>query len=897
MGHRTEQNGQADQVDDSARYGSSEEASQIGWGRSALVVAWLFLCVTALMGWMMRWHMVWPIPGLNYGNMLHGHSHTGFLGWVFNALFVFGVAAFAKEPDRRFFRWLFWVTQVPMAVMVVSFPMEGYGVLSIVVSTLHLVAGFVYAIRLMMDNRVGSAAGLWMKLALCFMMLSALGPLALGPIKAAGLGDSAWYRNAIYFYLHFQYNGWFLFMLIALAVERASKSGYLPGLQMRWALIGMVVGCVGGYAHSVLWMRPDAWVYRIAGVGAWAQLAGWVLLSRGLKRWFRSSVKGVKPFLWVAWISLSLKVLLQVITVFPWLSGYAESSRFAVLFYLHLVLLGGVTPMLLAEGLMRGWIGMNRWVMASGKVALGGFAMQQMLLLLPDAGAMMGFGVPRYWNEGLLFAATWMTVGVFGLGAGFFAVPLIRIKELRRNPCDVKGMEAGSEQSIPRFESVQPLEDIRENRNGLGVQGPESHRVFLWVFLVVGMGCLWLALTQMLREPEVILTGFWSGSGMYVAVLLIPGWLGSIVCLAAYSLFPAVMKSGVFSRGAIVVHLLLHVTGCYWMGTGALRGLPQDVDLGLLLTFAGGALCAGNLLLAACRVNRWDPSDLMLHASLFWLLMAGLCAWMMRSGRLMIPASESGLGLLHLLLPYVVGGFGWMGLLGLSLKLIPWLADTKERPGLRSWFGFVMMNTGLFLLFPAYIGSFEHSHIIAGIPFLIGTVAVVLDLVRMLVASERPLDAGLWAAGIGFAIGSGIVLIIVTGHRFSGGQWAFPPAEVVRVLTMAAVFGPFTLAILGLGPRIVPLLSDQQDMFWARRLKQVGLGTRSISKVVSLLTIVGSANVAAALFMGDPTGVRVAALMMMVALGWYMIGIGRALPLLAVSSRAFGDPDKLSAKN
>ena len=134
MEHRTEQNGQADQVDDSVRIGSSEEASQIGWGRSALVVAWLFLCVTALMGWMMRWHMVWPIPGLNYGNMLHGHSHTGFLGWVFNALFVFGVAGFAKEPDRRFFRRLFWVTQVPMAVMVVSFPMEGYGVLSIVVS-------------------------------------------------------------------------------------------------------------------------------------------------------------------------------------------------------------------------------------------------------------------------------------------------------------------------------------------------------------------------------------------------------------------------------------------------------------------------------------------------------------------------------------------------------------------------------------------------------------------------------------------------------------------------------------------------------------------------------------------------------------------------------------------
>ncbi|MBN2233870.1 MAG: hypothetical protein JW706_01870, partial [Opitutales bacterium] len=100
------------------------------------------------------------------------------------------------------------------------------------------------------------------------------------------------------------------------------------------------------------------------------------------------------------------------------------------------------------------------------------------------------------------------------------------------------------------------------------------------------------------------------------------------------------------------------------------------------------------------------------------------------------------------------------------------------------------------------------------------------------------------------------------------------------------VFGPFTLAILGLGPRIVPLLSDQQDTLWARRLKQVGLGTRSISKVVSLLTIVGSANVAAALFMGDPTGVRVAALMMMVALGWYMIGIGRTLPLLAVSNHA-----------
>ena len=48
------------------------------------------------------------------------------------------------------------------------------------------------------------------------MVISTMGPWAIAVISAKGLAGSEYFNAAIYFFLHFQYNGWFAFAIIGL---------------------------------------------------------------------------------------------------------------------------------------------------------------------------------------------------------------------------------------------------------------------------------------------------------------------------------------------------------------------------------------------------------------------------------------------------------------------------------------------------------------------------------------------------------------------------------------------------------------------------------------------------------------------------------------------------------
>ena len=51
------------------------------------------------------------------------------------------------------------------------------------------------------------------KTSLYYLFISSLGPWAVGGVMATLGTDTIWYLLAIYFYLHFQYNGWFILAL------------------------------------------------------------------------------------------------------------------------------------------------------------------------------------------------------------------------------------------------------------------------------------------------------------------------------------------------------------------------------------------------------------------------------------------------------------------------------------------------------------------------------------------------------------------------------------------------------------------------------------------------------------------------------------------------------------
>lgn len=99
--------------------------------RQAFAVTGGFLIVVAALGALLRWQSVWPMTGVNYSHWLHAHSHTAFLGWVFNAFLALPLRRFVVPEAGHAFCRLFLLMQVAVLVMLFAYPIEGYGAVSI----------------------------------------------------------------------------------------------------------------------------------------------------------------------------------------------------------------------------------------------------------------------------------------------------------------------------------------------------------------------------------------------------------------------------------------------------------------------------------------------------------------------------------------------------------------------------------------------------------------------------------------------------------------------------------------------------------------------------------------------------------------------------------------------
>ena len=112
--------------------------------------------------------------------------------------------------------------------MLISFPIQGYGFVSILFSTLSVFASYYFAVLFWKDlNRIPiqSVSHSWFKLALLGNVISSAGPFSLAYMMASHHMQQNWYLASIYFYLHFQYNVWFFFACMGLLSYRLAAIG------------------------------------------------------------------------------------------------------------------------------------------------------------------------------------------------------------------------------------------------------------------------------------------------------------------------------------------------------------------------------------------------------------------------------------------------------------------------------------------------------------------------------------------------------------------------------------------------------------------------------------------------------------------------------------------------
>lgn len=376
----------------------------------AFSIALGFLLVVAILGSLLRLQTLWPLPRLDYSHLLHAHSHVAILGWVFNAFYALALVGFIPSGDLRFHGRMFVILQVAVVGMLCSFPFQGYGPASIAFSTLHMSGSALFAWKIWRSSTAVPSARGHLRVALIWLVVSGLGPLALGPLVAAGLRDTVAYRMAIYFYLHAQYNGWFLFFLQALVLQAMGRAG-LPldeGASNR-ALRWLGAGSVLTLAQSTLWLEPPLWLYIVAGTGGAMQLVGCGHLLRGLCKGLNLFPSG--PARWLACLAAGaflLKNLLQTAAAWPGLTVLAN-HRFTVIAFLHLVFLGIVTPIIFALALRHGWLrdGCRLRLGLSGFVT--GVALSETLLV---AGSMAGLysAVVMFWATVVMAAGVVLMV-------------------------------------------------------------------------------------------------------------------------------------------------------------------------------------------------------------------------------------------------------------------------------------------------------------------------------------------------------------------------------------------------------------------------------------------------------------------------------------------------------
>ena len=307
----------------------------------------LFLLLASLIGVFLRWQVINPTRGVTYSFFLHAHSHIMFLGWVFNALYIAYTMHHIPEKDQRPFKVLFLLLQAFLIPMMVSFPLQGYGLFSIVFSTLHTVTAIAFVIIFFRESKGVNTISTWYaKVSLLFFLISTAGPFSLGYLMSAGLGQSQWYHFSIYYYLHFQYNGFFLFGVFSLFFHLLERKQVLPDYKKairigRW----MACSCVPAYLLSVLWAKPGLAFNFTAGVAAGVQVYALSLLISFLKeRVIRQSMHAYSfPFLVIAFLSFALKLFLQLLSAHPDIAQFAFEYRPIVIAYIHLVLIAVIS--------------------------------------------------------------------------------------------------------------------------------------------------------------------------------------------------------------------------------------------------------------------------------------------------------------------------------------------------------------------------------------------------------------------------------------------------------------------------------------------------------------------------------------------------------------------------
>jgi len=325
--------------------------------RSLIRISLFNLCLVALIGTLMRYKIPFELPLLNQRYLLHAHSHFAFIGWVGHTLLVLITNWLANVRSLEFNQMKFYkgliLTNLFFSYgILISFTYGGYTPVSNTFSFGSVLVNAIFAIRFFKDTvGIKHPTLKWFRAAFLFYLIASIGTLSLAYLMVSGQITQKLYLLSIYFYLHFQYNGWFFFACSGLLfdwVYRNEPAGFPKGKN---GFLLFLYSCIPAFLLSALWLDLPVWLISLVALASLMQLLGYFQMGRRLLQspaFNQSGIPGPFRFLLIlSALSLGIKLALQAASTVPEVSHLAFGFRNIVIAYLHLVLLCIVSLFLL----------------------------------------------------------------------------------------------------------------------------------------------------------------------------------------------------------------------------------------------------------------------------------------------------------------------------------------------------------------------------------------------------------------------------------------------------------------------------------------------------------------------------------------------------------------------
>ena len=380
--------------------------------------AFTLFILSALYGLLMRWNFAFPTKSIPYQNLLQSHSHVAFLGWGYLSVIGAIIHYFVLDADKKskVYKVTLAILLVVIPLMLISFPLGGYKVFSIVLLAVFGLTSYVLSFRILKDLKRNNTSAKLIRYGIYYYLLSSLATWLLAFVIVTQ-GKTDLYYNTVYFYLHFLYNGFFVFALFGLLFKIFENQQIVISEKLKkHFFIYLNIACVPAYALSILW-STDVLLFNVFGfVASVLQFISLVFLIKIMLQAFSQINWNFtsKLLLKFALISYSLKIISQILSAFPYIIEKSLALKpFFIIGYLHLFTLGFLSVFLFLIVSKIGKINLqNRTSKVGILLFLSGIFITESLLFLQGFLFMFQFDAIKNYNFFLLIFSFLMVIGL-----------------------------------------------------------------------------------------------------------------------------------------------------------------------------------------------------------------------------------------------------------------------------------------------------------------------------------------------------------------------------------------------------------------------------------------------------------------------------------------------------